>query len=280
MKQACGKKVSHPSAGWTVEQKREQLIMVRLVTPPHFSVFTRTHERLPTLAYLIPQDIDYGALSPEIAQWIKESGFPIPALRFQVKASVTDDGYNLIEKPQICIGILRRRAVKDWAQVPNIQQLWFPPVWAATGFPLQKVAETLFQQAQGKPINREFAFPRALDQVLTEQQKIFIAIVSLHAAWTHLEIPKSECAKHIVQLGLKKELAPNNFANYAVEAGWGEMGDSQVERLWAKLLTAQRRAERFVEELRAKRQKDLDRFKKVNCTNPFLFNVLEEFRDA
>jgi hypothetical protein len=277
MKSSYGQKQPHPSKKWTTAQKRKQLAAIRLTTPPHFCVITRTHEKLPTVAYLVPE-LDYGITSSEVVRWLEASGFPVPALRFKVDAKVTKKGYTIRSKPQISAGILRREAVQDWARVPNIQQLWFPPVWAASGYPLHDLGHILFQQAKRKAVREEFVSCRTLDDVLSDQQKIFIAIVALHAAWAHLEIPKVECAKHITQLRLKTDLEPKNFSNYSVEAGWGRMGDSQVERLWAKVITASLRTERFREELRATRQRDLDRFAKTHRANPFLFSVLNEFR--
>jgi hypothetical protein len=178
--------------------------------------------------------------------------------------------------PEFTAGILQVSSTLQLHTVANVQQLWFPPVWAATGLSLTGYLSNLYKKLQGEDVQGPFHVLCDMNKKLTEQQKIFIAIRALAEHWgTLAKCRKLDCARRIEELRLKKNLGVNNFSNYAAEAGWRRMGDSQVNRLWTKVLNAARRAERFAEEMKRKRKEDLSRFERANRANPFLFSIMK-----
>ena len=128
----------HPSEHWTVEQKRQSLWSIRLGTRPHLKVFLPDFEKSPS-AYLVPDtatnevwsEIAWNTDETEspVSKWLRAQDFPLPAIQFKIHGTLDRNTFSAKKSPTFTFGIVKRASTADCEIVPNIQQLWFPPVW-------------------------------------------------------------------------------------------------------------------------------------------------------
>ncbi len=188
------KKQKHPSEAWSIEQKRSQLMMMKLASSPHVTLHTPTVGKLPTLAYVTPNNDPWVAtLEPAIHKWMSDNAL-IPAICFKVNGSASR--LLLVDIRQeafyaILTDLLKKSSPLVKGVDVSLRVRISNSTWDTLCFRVdvnrcsiqEDPIPNLYTHHKDKQLRANFTTVKALTPILLDHQKMFLTILFLHVYW-------------------------------------------------------------------------------------------------